>query len=100
MAGATITIDDEVLFGPYCVVVASNHTRLERSFRYGVTLTQPIHVASGCWIAAHVTITAGSEVGPGTLVAASAVVTGRLPGDSLVGGQPAKVIREYHATSQ
>lgn len=35
----------------------------------------------------------GAHVGDGVIVAAGAVVTGRVPDYSLVGGVPAKVIR-------
>src|SRR5215469_4640763 len=85
MSGGQIEIGDEVLFGPYCVVVASNHTRKDGSFRYGPTQDAPICIERGAWIAAQVAITAGSVVGHGTLVAAHAVVTGTLPPDVMAG---------------
>lgn len=95
MAGERITIEDDVIFGPYCVVVSSNHARLERSFRYGKPALEPIHISSGTWIAAHVTITAGARVGRGTLIAANSVIRGEIPDNVLAAGQPAKVIKHY-----
>lgn len=93
MAGAEIFVGDEVLFGPYVVVVSSNHTRKQRSFRHGVTQKAPIRIEDGAWVSAHVTITGGSEIGMGSLVAAGAVVNSMLPADVLAGGVPAKVLK-------
>jgi acetyltransferase-like isoleucine patch superfamily enzyme len=91
MAGGRIEVGDEVMFGPYCVVVSSDHSRRNRSFRYGTHRLQPIKIGRGAWLGAHVTITAGSEVGAGSLVAAGSVVHGVLPQDVLAAGQPAIV---------
>lgn len=95
MAGDAISIEDKVLFGPYCVVVASNHTYEGGSYRNGAPQRKPITVRYGAWIASHVTLTAGSDVGCGTLIAANSVVSGQLPKRVLAGGQPAKVIKIY-----
>lgn len=93
MGGAQIQVGDEVLFGPYCVVVSSNHTRLDGSFRYGEPDKLPISIGRGCWVAAHVTITGGSRIGDGALIAAGAVVAGEFPPDAMIGGVPARVLK-------
>jgi acetyltransferase-like isoleucine patch superfamily enzyme len=100
LAGETITLGDEVLFGPYCVVVSANHTRLNGSFRYGKPKLAPIRINRGCWIAAHSTITAGSAVGAGTLVGAGSVVTGEIPDHVMVAGSPARLIKHFDDTDQ
>jgi maltose O-acetyltransferase len=92
MAGDPIEIGDEVMFGPYCVVVSSNHTRRNRSFRYGSPMRAPIKVGCGAWLGAHSVLTAGCVVGNGSLVAALSVVRGEVPPDTMVAGQPARVI--------
>lgn len=93
-----IFIEDEVIFGPYCVVISSNHTRMNGSYRYGDVQVDAIKVKRGAWIAAHTVITAGSEIGSGTLVAANSVVVGKLPDHVLVAGSPAKVKRQHDPT--
>ncbi len=93
MAGDKIKIEDEVMFGPFCVVVSSKHQRKGQSFRYGMPLHKPIFIDSGTWVAAHVIISAGSNIGKGCLVAAGAVVNGNFPDGSMVGGVPAHVIK-------
>src|SRR5690606_22217089 len=95
MAGEQIDIGDEVIFGPYCVIVSSNHTRHEFSFRYGNSHSIPIRVGRGAWIASHVTLTAGTDIGSGTLIAANTVVRGQIPANVLAAGQPARVKRQY-----
>lgn len=93
MAGAPISIGDEVLFGPYCVIVSANHIRQNDSYRFGPAQQLPISVGSGCWFGAHVTLTAGAEIGAGCLVAANSVAGGKLESNWLAGGVPAKPIK-------
>lgn len=94
LAGAEeIRIGDEVIMGPYCVLASEDHLRKNNSFRYGSTSTAPITVERGCWLGAHVVVTAGTTVGQGTLVAAGAVVTKNIPDYVLAGGIPACVIK-------
>jgi acetyltransferase-like isoleucine patch superfamily enzyme len=93
MADADIVIGDEVLFGPYCVIVTSNHTRVGRSFRFGPPNSGPVRIGTGSWLAAHVTVTASSSVGIGSVVAANSVVIGQVPDDAVAAGAPAKVLK-------
>ena len=93
MAAAPIRIGDEVVCGPYCVIASANHSRKHGSYRYGTPHTAAVDVGRGCWLAAHVVVTAGSTIGDGTLVAAGAVVVQDLPGNVLCAGMPAKSIR-------
>lgn len=95
MGGDKISIGDEVLVGPYCVVVSSNHTRLNRSFRHGKAERAPIQIGAGSWLASHVTVTAGSVIGRGTLIAAGSVVNGIIPVDVIAGGTPAHTLQRY-----
>lgn len=91
MAGETITIEDEVMFGPYCVVVSGEHVRSSGSYRNDFAILEPIHIGKGAWMSSHITITSGAQVGSGVLVAANSVVLGSLPPNVLAAGQPAVV---------
>jgi maltose O-acetyltransferase len=93
LANEHIWIDDEVMFGPYCVMVSGNHTRVAHSYRYGAPDLAPIRIGKGSWLGAHVVVTAGSTIGNGALIAAGAVVTGEIPGDTMAGGLPARVLK-------
>lgn len=94
MAGEKIFVGDETIFGPYCVVASSNHTRLHGSFRFGPPAQSPVRIGRGVWVASHVVITAGTEIGDGSLIAAGSVVNGDIPASVLSGGLPAKIIKE------
>ena len=89
-----IRVDDEVMFGPYCVITSGNHYRRGGSFRYGEPQYSPIWIGEGCWLGAHVVVIAGAEINKGSLIAAGAVVTKCIPQDVVAGGVPAHVIKK------
>ncbi len=94
MAGEDITIEDEVIFGPYGVIASSNHQFSNNSFRYGSAQQLPINIGKGSWVGAHVTVTAGANIGSGCLVAAGAVLTNRRYADhQMIAGVPAREIK-------
>ena len=94
MAGETISIADEVQFGPYCIVVSSSHRKRGGSYRFADGELKSITIGSGSWVAGGVVITAGVEIGHGVVVGANSVVRGTIPSDCLAAGQPARVIEK------
>ncbi|AEI93662.1 MULTISPECIES: CatB-related O-acetyltransferase [Roseobacter] len=50
-------------------------------------------VGNDCWIGRRATLLPGAELGNGVIVAANAVVRGKIPDYAIVGGNPAEVIR-------
>ncbi len=54
---------------------------------------KPVVIGSKCWIGMHVLILKGVTIGEGAVVAAGAVVTRDVPAWTIVGGNPARVIR-------
>ena len=54
----------------------------------------PVHIGDHVWLCTGCTIMPGVTVGEGAVVAANATVTKDVPAHALVGGSPAKVIRE------
>lgn len=67
-----------------------------RTFTDGVPNpeTAPVRIGEGVWIGMDATILKGVEVGDGAVIAAGAVVTRSVPPRALVGGVPARVIKE------
>lgn len=54
----------------------------------------PIKIGDGCWLCAGATILGGTTIGERSIVAAGAVVKGDFPAGSLIGGVPARVLRD------
>ena len=55
--------------------------------------TNPVHIGNHVWIGTRVTILNGVTVGDGAVIAAGSVVTKDVAPNSLVGGVPAKMIK-------
>ncbi len=54
----------------------------------------PIRIGNHVWIGCNVTVLKGSTIGDGSVVAAGAVVSGQFPEKCLIGGVPAKILRQ------
>lgn len=54
----------------------------------------PVHIGDHCWLCTGCTIMPGVTIGEGSVVAANAIVTKDVPPHSLVGGSPAKILKE------
>ncbi|HEY9259021.1 sugar O-acetyltransferase [Chitinophaga sp.] len=87
-----LDIGDDVMIGPNVSIITTGHP-LEPSQRRAVTIGNPIVIEKNVWIAAGATIIGGVTVGENSVVAAGAVVTKDVPPNTLVGGNPARVIR-------
>lgn len=87
-----LDIADDVMIGPNVSIITTGHP-LEPSRRRGATIGKPIVIEKGVWIAAGATIIGGVTVGENSVVAAGSVVTKDVSPNTLVGGNPAKVIR-------
>lgn len=90
-----IYIDDGALIGPMVVLATLNHEQNPEHRRD--LIPKPIHIGKNVWIGAHATVLQGVTIGDGAIVAAGAVVTKDVPARVIVGGVPAKVIKQIEA---
>jgi acetyltransferase-like isoleucine patch superfamily enzyme len=86
-----ITIEDDVLIGPKVSLITENHP-LDPADRRAL-LTKPIVIRRKAWIGAAATILPGVTIGENAVVAAGAVVNTDVPANTVVGGIPAKFIK-------
>lgn len=87
-----LDIADDVMIGPNVSIITSGHP-IEPSQRRAFLVARPIVIERNVWIAAGAIIVGGVTVGENSVVAAGSVVTKDVPRNTLVAGNPARVIR-------
>jgi acetyltransferase-like isoleucine patch superfamily enzyme len=92
-----ITIEDNVLIGPRVNLVSENHplSPSEREYLIG----NPVVIKRNAWIGAAATILPGITVGENSIVAAGSVVTKDVPPNTIVGGVPARIMKEIEGNA-
>jgi len=91
--GMKVKIGSYVLFGPGVQVYTATHP-LDWQQRRKEEYSKAITIGDDCWIGGGAVICPGVTIGDRVVVAAGAVVTKDVPDDTLVGGNPAKIIRK------
>ena len=89
MAAGGITIDDDVMVAANAQLISNNHDLYD----HAVLTCKPVHLKRNCWIGAGATILPGVTVGENSVVAAEAVVTRDVEDNTVVGGNPARLIK-------
>ncbi|MFH0921494.1 MAG: acyltransferase [Fibrobacterota bacterium] len=88
---ARITIGDHVAIAPECQMTCLSHEGSDLTLRQS---EKDITIKDHAWIGIHATILAGVTIGTGAIVAAGSVVVEDVPDYTVVGGVPAKAIKE------
>lgn len=86
-----IHIGDRALIGHNCVIATLNHN-MDPARRANL-LPAPVRIGADAWLGSNVTVLPGVAIGEGAVVAAGAVVTHDVAPRTVVGGVPAKLIR-------
>src|SRR5688572_12843833 len=86
-----ITIEDNVLIAPKVSLLSEGHPVSPES-RHSL-VPGHIHIKRNAWIGAGATILPGVIIGENAVVAAGAVVSKDVPANTVVGGIPAKYIK-------
>jgi acetyltransferase-like isoleucine patch superfamily enzyme len=80
------------MIGPNVSILTTSHP-VEPSERRAYIIGKPITIEDNVWIAAGVTVLGGVTVGKNSVLAAGSVVTKDVSPNTLVGGNPATIIR-------
>ena len=94
-AGGQIHIGSNVLIGPGVIIYSQNHSYSDSKkliINQGYN-TKKVTISDNVWIAANAIILPGVTIGKGSIVAAGSVVTKDVPANSIVGGNPAELIK-------
>ncbi len=89
-----ITIEDEVVFAPYVVISSLQHVFKDNSVRFGGSISAPVLIGRGTWLAAHSAVKCGVNIGKGNLIAANAFVVSSTNDNKILGGVPAREIKD------
>lgn len=96
-----ITLGNHVLIGRRVTIVDHAHGEVSMDFltqhpsERKIVSKGPVYIDDDVWICDKVTICADVHIGKGCVIAANSVVTRDCPPYSLIGGVPAKVIKQF-----
>lgn len=89
MSAGGITIEDDVQIAANVQLISNNHDLKERN----IITCKPVRICRRAWIGAGSTILPGITVGENSVVGAGSVVTHDVAPDTVVAGNPARVIK-------
>lgn len=86
--------------GPDCMLsyginirTSDSHSIIDLNSGAHINTPQDVNIGPSVWVAADATIMKGVNIGEGSIIAASSVVTSDVPNTALVAGIPARVLR-------
>jgi maltose O-acetyltransferase len=95
-----ITIGADVFLANRVSLLTTTHEIGPSERRAGTTISKPIVIEDGCWIAAGAIVLPGVTIRQGCIVAAGAVVNADCDPDGLYAGVPARRVRDLDAAGR
>ena len=90
----SITIKNNVIIGPNITIMTSNHNYDGNYIPYDSTnIIKDVIIEENVWIGANVSIVPGVTIGEGAIIGMGSVVTKDIQKCSIVGGNPASIIK-------
>ena len=89
MSRGGITIDNGAMIAANVQLISNNHDLHD----HALLVCKPVHICRNAWIGAGATILPGVTIGENAVVAAGAVVTKDVALNTVMGGNPAKLIK-------
>jgi serine acetyltransferase len=96
VAHRSVTIGDDVWFGPNVYVTDASHQLDDttRPIGHGMAPADPVRIGDGAWLGTGVVVLPGVTIGANCAVGANSVVAEDLPANCVAVGSPARVVRE------
>jgi maltose O-acetyltransferase len=91
-----VRIGDHVMIGPQVQIYTAAHELQAEARNRGLEMAKPIVIEDNVWIGGGAILLPGVRIGLNAVVGAGAVVTRDVPANTVVAGNPARVIREIH----
>jgi len=90
-----VTIGDNCLIAPLCVVVGSNHifSANDKLINKQGVVSKGVVIGNNVWLGAQVTVLDGVTIGSNSIVGAGSVVTKSIPENVIAVGNPCQVIK-------
>lgn len=94
----SIKIGDDTLIGANCKIVDNDFHPIEKQYRkpefiQSHTKRNPVIIGNNCFIGMNSIILKGTVLGDNVIVGAGSVVHGKFPDNSIIAGNPAKIIK-------
>lgn len=92
-----VKIGNDVMMGPECLILTNDHDFKSKNMpmnKQGFKGHERVKIGNDVWIGQRVIILGGVEVGDGAIIAAGSVVTKNVPDYTIVGGNPARIIKK------
>lgn len=98
-ASGGISIGNDVIMGEYVSFHSENHNfnDCNKLIREQGVNSKGILLGNNIWVGAKVIFLDGAEVGDNSVVAAGAVVNNQFPSNVVIGGVPAKIIKQIYS---
>lgn len=88
-----VHIGKNCMIGPRTTICTATHPIDVKTRISGLEYGKPIKIGDNVWIGGHVMINPGVSIGNNVIIAAGAVVTNDIPNNVMIGGVPAKIIK-------
>ena len=91
---AEVLIGDDCVIGPQVGIYTATHPIYPQERASGLGYAKAIKIGHNCWIGGHATINPGVVLGNNVVVASGAVVTKSFDDNVVIGGNPARVLKD------
>lgn len=94
-----IVIEDDVLFAPHVHISDRNHSFVDINTpitKQKITTKGPVIIGSETWLGFGCQVMSGVKIGKHCVIAAGAIVVKDVPDYCIVGGNPARILKQYN----